>query len=134
MKFNTAIESMMAKVNTIYEVGKITKTELMTLSKVLSPFAPHVAEEVYELLGCKGLVSIAKWPEYDEAKCGDDVLEMPVQINGKVRTVITVQKNATKDDILSLVRADEKIKAATDGKTVVKEIIVPGKIINIVLK
>ena len=134
MKFNTAIAAMMATVNTIYEVGKITKTELMTLSKVLSPFAPHVAEEVYELLGCKGLVSIAKWPEYDEAKCGDDVLEMPVQINGKVRTVITVQKNATKDDILSLVRADEKIKAATDGKTVVKEIIVPGKIINIVLK
>ena len=133
-KFNTAIAAMMATVNTIYEVGKITKTELMTLSKVLSPFAPHVAEEVYELLGCKGLVSIAKWPEYDEAKCGDDVLEMPVQINGKVRTVITVQKNATKDDILSLVRADEKIKAATDGKTVVKEIIVPGKIINIVLK
>ncbi len=134
MKFNTAIAAMMATVNTIYEIGKITKTELMTLAKVLSPFAPHVAEEVYELLGGRGLVSIAKWPEYDEAKCGDDVLEMPVQINGKVRSVISVAKTATKDEILALVKADEKIKAAMDGKTVVKEIVVPGKIINIVLK
>ena len=134
MKFNTAIAAMMGTVNTIYEIGKITKDELKTLAKVLSPFAPHVAEEVYEALGGKGLVSIAKWPEYDESKCADDVIEMPVQVNGKVRSVITVNKSASKDEILSIVRADEKVMFAIEGKTVVKEIVIPGKIINIVVK
>ncbi len=134
MKFNTAIAAMMATVNTIYDVGKITKNELATLATVLSPFAPHVAEEVYSLLGGKGLVSLAKWPEYDEAKCVDDSVELPVQVNGKVRTVITLPKAATKDEILAAVKADEKIISAIDGKTVVKEIVVPGKIINIVVK
>ena len=134
MKFNTAIAAMMAAVNTIYEVGKITKTELMTLAKILSPFAPHVAEEVYETLGGSGLVSLAKWPEYDESKCVDDVIEMPVQINGKVRTVLPIAKTASKEDILAQVKADEKINSALEGKTIVKEIVVPGKIINIVLK
>ena len=134
MKFNTAIAAMMAALNTVYEVGKITKTELRTLAKVLSPFAPHVAEEVYEACGGEGLVSIAKWPEYDEAKCTDDVIEMPVQVNGKVKSVIAVPKAAGKDEILAIVYADEKIKAAMDGKSTVKEIVVPGKIINIVVK
>ena len=134
MKFNTAIAAMMATVNTVYEIGKITKAELRTLAKVLSPLAPHVAEEAYELLGGEGLVSLAKWPEHDESKCGDDVIEMPVQVNGKVRSVITVAKDASKDDILAIARADEKVTQATDGKTVVKEIVVPGKIINIVVK
>ena len=134
MKFNTAIAAMMGTVNTIYEVGKITKCELKTLCKVLSPFAPHVAEEVYEMLGGEGLVSIAAWPEYDEAKCVDNVVEMPVQVNGKVRSVISVPKDASKDDILAIVRADEKVALATAGKAVIKEIVVPGKIINIVVK
>ena len=134
MKFNTAIAAMMATVNTVYEVGAITRDELMTLAKVLSPFAPHVAEEVYEALGGKGLVSLAAWPEYDEAKCGDDVVEMPVQINGKVRAVIAIAKEATKDEVLSIVKADARISSALEGKTVVKEIVVPGKIINIVVK
>jgi len=134
MKFNTAIAAMMATVNTVYEVGAITRDELMTLAKVLSPFAPHVAEEVYEALGGKGLVSLAAWPEYDEAKCGDDVVEMPIQINGKVRAVIAIAKEATKDEVLSIVKADARISSAIEGKTVVKEIVVPGKIINIVVK
>ncbi len=134
MKFNTAIAAMMAVINTIYEVGKITKTELRTLATVLAPFAPHVAEEIYELLGGKGLVSLAKWPEYDEAKCGDDIVDMPIQVNGKVKTVIAIAKAASKDEILSIVKSDEKIKSAIDGKIIVKEIVVPGKIINIVVK
>ncbi len=134
MKFNTAIASMMATLNTIYEVGKITKDELKTFAKVLSPFAPHVCEEVYELMGGEGLVSITKWPEYDEAKTVDDVISMPVQINGKVRSVISVPAKADKDEILSLAKADEKVKAAIADKTVIKEIVVPGKIINIVVK
>ena len=134
MKFNTAIAAMMAALNTIYDIGKITRTELRTLARVLAPFAPHIAEEVYSLVGGEGLVSLADWPEYDEAKCGDDVIEMPVQINGKVRSLVKVAKDAGKDDILAIAKADEKIASAIDGKTIVKEIVVPGKIINIVVK
>ncbi len=134
MKFNTAIAAMMATINTVYEIGEITRDELKILTKVLAPFAPHVAEEVYSLMGSEGLVSLAKWPEYDEAKCVDDAIEMPVQINGKVRSVVTVPVSADKDTILAIVKADEKVAVALDGKTVVKEIVVPGKIINIVVK
>ena len=134
MKFNTAIAAMMAMVNTVYEVGKITKTELKTLVTVLSPFAPHVAEEMWEILGGKGLVSITKWPEYDETKTVDDTVEMPVQVCGKVRSVLMIPTAASKEEILAIVYADDKIKMATEGKTVIKEIVVPGKIINIVVK
>ncbi|MBR2343842.1 MAG: leucine--tRNA ligase [Clostridia bacterium] len=134
MKFNTAIAAMMATVNTVYEVGKITKDELATLARLLSPFAPHIAEEVYEMLGFSGLVSIAKWPEYDESKTVDSTIDMPVQINGKVRSVVSIPAAADKDAILALVKADEKIAAAIADKTIVKEIVVPGKIINIVVK
>jgi len=134
MKFNTAIAAMMACINTIYEVGKITCDELAILAKVLAPFAPHVAEEVYSLLGHEDLVSLAKWPEYDESKTHDDSIEMPVQINGKVRSVVVLPVDAAKDTILAAAKADEKIKLAIEGKTVIKEIVVPGKIINIVVK
>ncbi len=134
MKFNTAIAAMMGMLNTVYDIGKITKDELSVLAKLLSPFAPHLAEEVYSALGHKELVSLAKWPEYDEAKTVDDTVELPVQINGKVRGRINAPKDASKDDILALVKADETIAAAIDGKTVIKEIVVPGKIINIVVK
>ncbi len=134
MKFNTAIAAMMAAINTIYEVGEITCDDLKILARVLAPFAPHVAEEVWSLMGGEGLVSLAKWPEYDEAKCVDDAIEMPVQVNGKVRSVVTVPVTADKDTILAIVKADEKVAAALDGKTIVKEIVVPGKIINIVVK
>ena len=134
MKFNTAIAAMMAFLNTVYEVGTITKDELATFAKLLSPFAPHAAEEVYSILGYEGLISLAKWPEYDEAKTIDDAIEMPVQINGKVRAVLTIPVNAAKDDILSIVKADSRIESAIEGKTIIKEIVVPGKIINIVVK
>ena len=134
MKFNTAIAAMMALVNTIAEVGKITKCELKTFAKLLSPFAPHVAEEVYEMMGGNGLVSIAPWPVYDESKTVDDTVDFPVQINGKVRAVVAIPAAADKDGILAAVKADEKIAAALEGKTVVKEIVVPGKIVNIVIK
>ena len=134
MKFNTAIAAMMAMINTVYEVGKITKTELITLAKILCPFAPHVAEEVYELMGGEGLASLAKWPEYDESKTVDAAVDMPVQINGKVRAVVSIPTGADKDTVLSIVKADAKVCAAIEGKAIVKEIVVPGKIINIVVK
>jgi leucyl-tRNA synthetase len=134
MKFNTAIAAMMAMINTVYEVGKITKDELSILATILCPFAPHVAEEIYSALGNEGLASLAKWPEYDEAKTVDDTVEMPIQVNGKVKTTISISKAASKEEILSLVYADEKVKAAIADKSVIKEIVVPGKIINVVVK
>ena len=134
MKFNTAIAAMMGAINTIYDIGKITKEELSVLAKLLSPFAPHVAEEIWSQLGRDGLVSLAKWPDYDDSKTVDDTVEMPVQINGKVRSVIMVPKDADKDAVISIAKADEKVSAAIAGLTVIKEIVVPGKIVNIVVK
>ncbi len=134
MKFNTAIAAMMGTLNTVYEVGKITKDELAQLTILLSPFAPHLAEEIYEALGFEGLVSLAKWPEYDESKTVDSTIELPIQVNGKVKSTVTVPKDAEKDTVLSLARSDEKVLQAIEGKTVIKEIVVPGKIINIVVK
>ena len=134
MKFNTAIAAMMGVINTVYEVGRITKDELATLAKLLSPFAPHLAEEIYSALGGEGLVSLQKWPEYEESKTSDDTIEMPVQVNGKVKSIVMIAKDASKDEVLKIAYADEKVKASIDGKTVIKEIVVPGKIINIVVK
>ena len=134
MKFNTAIAAMMGVINTVYEVGRITKDELSVFAKLLSPFAPHLAEEIYSSLGNADLVSLAKWPEYDESKTSDDTIEMPIQVNGKVKSLVMIAKDASKDDVLKIAYADEKVKSSIDGKTVVKEIVVPGKIINIVVK
>ncbi len=134
MRFNTAIAAMMSMLNTVYDAGTITKDELKCFATLLSPFAPHVAEEVNEALGCRELISIAKWPKYDESKTVDNEIEMPVQINGKVRATVVVAKDADKDTILSVAKSEEKIKAAIADKAIVKEIVVPGKIINIVVK
>ncbi len=134
MKFNTAVASMMTYLNTVAECGNMTRTELRDFAKVLSPFAPHVAEEVYAAMGGEGLCSLAPWPTFDESKTVDDTVEMPVQIMGKVRAVITVTKTATKEEILAAAKADPKIAADLAGKTVVKEIVVPEKIINLVVR
>ena len=134
MKFNTAIAAMMSFLNDVYAAGSITKDELSVFAKLLSPFAPHIAEEVWETIGNKGFVSISEWPSYDESKTIDDTIEIAVQINGKVRSTVTVSKNAGKDDMLAVAKADPKIAEAIKDKTIVKEITVPGKIINIVVK
>jgi len=134
MKFNTAIAAMMSTINTVYEIGRITVDELRIFATILSPFAPHVAEEVNALLGSKELISLAKWPEYDESKTVDASIEMPVQINGKVRAVVSIPAGADKDTVLSIAKSDEKVRSAINGKTIIKEIVVPGKIINIVIK
>ena len=102
--------------------------------RMLCPFAPHLCEEMWENMGGKGFASLAQWPEYDEAKTIDSTVELAVQINGKVRGKVTLPMNADKDTALAAVRADEKLFALIDGKTVVKEIVVPNKIINIVVK
>ena len=134
MKFNTAIAQMMTLINTIYDVGSLTKDELEIFVKLLSPFAPHVCEEIWESLGNTDFVSTAKWPEWDESKTVDATVEYAVQILGKVRGTITVPADADKDTILEIAKQSEKIAAMLEGKTIVKEIFVPKKLINFVVK
>lgn len=134
MKFNTAIAALMSVVNVVYERGAIGKAQFSIMTKLLSPFAPHLAEEIYSALGNGELVSLARWPEYDAAKAADDTLEIPVQINGRVRSVVTVSATADKDEVLKAAKSDEKVAAALEGATIVKEIVVPKKIVNIVIK
>ncbi len=134
MKFNTAIAALMSLLNEIYEVGSITKGELKTFVKLLDPFAPHVCEEVWETLGGEGLLAVASWPEFDEAKTVDATIEVPVQICGKLRATITIAKDSTADEAVAAAKADEKVREFLEGKNIIKEIYVPGKIINIVAK
>ena len=134
LKFNTAIASMMALLNEIYEVGSLTKEQFSMLIRILCPFAPHLAEELWESIGGEGLCSLAEWPAWDEAKTVDQTVEVAVQINGKVRASIELPLNCDKDAAIAAAKADEKILPYLDGKTVVKEICVPNKIINIVVK
>ena len=134
MKFNTGIAAMMGLVNEIFEIGSLTRDQLSILLRLLCPFAPHLCEELWESIGGKGFCSMAEWPAYDESKTIDATVDLPVQINGKVRGKVTVPNNADTPTALAAVRADEKLAALLDGKTVVKEIVVPNKIINIVVK
>ena len=132
--FNTAIAQMMVFVNEVYKNGSCPREFAEGFIKMLSCITPHVGEEMWQLLGHEGTIAYEPWPKYDEAKCVDDVIEMPIQINGKVRNVLAIAKDASKDEIIAIVKADEKIAQAIEGKTIVKEIVVPGKIINIVVK
>jgi glycerophosphoryl diester phosphodiesterase len=114
--------------------GSLTKDELETFISILCPFAPHICEEMWEELGHKNVLSLSEWPAYDEAKTVDATIEIAVQICGKLRSTIRIAADADKDAAIAAAKADEKIVAALDGKTIVKEIYVPGKIINIVVK
>jgi leucyl-tRNA synthetase len=134
MKFNTAIAAMMTLINGICEHGSLTKDELGVFVRLLCPFAPHICEEMWEALGNKGLCAVAPWPEYDEAKTQDATVEIAVQICGKVKSTIRIAADAKQDEAIAAAKADEKIAALLDGKTIVKEIYVPGKILNIVAK
>ena len=132
--FNTAIAQMMVFVNEVYKAGKCPKEYAEGFVKMLSCITPHVGEELWRILGHDNTIAYEPWPIFDEDKCKDDVIETAVQINGKVRSVVSIPAGAQKDEILSIVKADGKISAALEGKTIVKEIVIPGKIINIVIK
>ena len=135
LKFNTAIASLMALMNVIAEKGSINKAELSVFTMLLNPFAPHVTEEVWsEMKLGEGMVTEQIWPKYDESKCKDDVIEIVVQVNGKVRTRLYVAADIQKDDAIALAKAEDRIAAEINGKNVVKEIYVPGKLVNIVVK
>lgn len=134
MKFNTAIAAMMTLLNDIYDAGSITKKEFRDLLILLYPFAPHISEELYQVIGCDGVLSEQEWVTYDEALCVDDMIEIVVQINGKVKAKLEIPADAEKDDVLAQAAADAKIKEATAGKTIIKQIYVPKKLVNFVVK
>lgn len=135
IKFNTAIATLMALINDISNVKSINKEELRIFSILLNPFAPHVTEEVYE--ACKlgdGILAEAKWPEYDESKCVDESVEIVVQVNGKIKTKLNIPVDADKDTVLELAKNDENVRKAIDGMNIIKEIVVPKKLVNLVVK
>ncbi len=135
LKYNTAIAAMMTLLNAIYDAGSINRAELRTFLLMLNPFAPHVTEEMWATLGYgEMLAKDGVWPDFDEAKCVDATIEIAVQVNGKLRSKLTVPADIASADAIAAAKADEKTQTFLDGKTVVKEIYVPGKLVNLVVK
>ncbi len=133
LKFNTAIAAMMTLLNNIYDKGSITKGELKALITILNPFAPHITEEMYQnVFG--GILSEQKWAEYDEALCVEENVEIVVQINGKVKAKMSIPAALSQDEMIKAALENETIKPLVEGKTVVKQIAVPKKLVNIVVK
>ena len=134
LKFNTAIASMMALLNDITATGKINKAEFKTLLILLNPFAPHITEELYQIVGFDGVLNQQKWVEYDEALCVDKSVEIVVQVNGKIKTKLTIPVDADKDTVLELAKKDDKVATSIEGKNLLKQIYVPNKLVNFVAK
>ncbi|MCD8328538.1 MAG: leucine--tRNA ligase [Ruminococcus sp.] len=134
LKFNTAIAAMMTLLNEIYLKKSVTSGEIKTFITLLNPFAPHMTEEIYEALGFGGMLNESEWPKYDESLCVDDMVEIVAQINGKVKAKATISRNADKDEVIALIKQDPRILEATNGKNIIKEIYVPGKLVNLVVK
>ena len=135
MKFNTAIAALMALINVIAEKGgKVTLDELKTILLLVSPFAPHLAEEMWEMFAFGGTINDQSWPKYDAAKCIDNEVEIVVQVNGKIRARMSVGIDEAQDVVIEKAKNNEKVAAEISGKTVVKELYVKGKLVNIVVK
>ncbi len=136
IKFNTAIAALMSLINDITASGAITREELRIFSILLNPFAPHVTEEVWQLqkLSEQGILAEQSWPEYDESKCKDDTIEIAVQVNGKVKSKVVISADADKESVLDTAKSDGKVQSAIGSMNIVKEIYVPGKLVNIVVK
>ncbi|MCH5349777.1 MAG: leucine--tRNA ligase [Oscillospiraceae bacterium] len=133
MKFNTAIAAMMSLINTIYDSGSINKAEYKSLLMILNPFAPHMTEEIYKNVFGE-ILSEQKWVSYDEALCVDSMIEVAVQVNGKIKAKIMIPAEAEQPEVLEIAKKDAGVSAAIDGKNVVKEIYVKGRLVNIVVK
>ena len=135
IKFNTAIATLMALINDITATGAITKEELKIFTILLNPFAPHITEEVFEM--CKlgeGIVAEQKWPEYDEAKCKGETIEIVVQVNGKIKTKLNIPVESEKNAVLEMAKADANVAKAIENMNIIKEIYVPNKLVNLVVK
>jgi leucyl-tRNA synthetase len=134
MKFNTAIAAMMEFVNTVYKAGSISPGQAERFVLVLAPFAPHIAEELWQRLGHDKTLAYEPWPQFDEAMVTEETLEIPVQVNGKLRGRVTVVADISQEDLVLAAMAEPKVAAAIEGKSVVKRIVVPGKLVNLVVK
>ena len=134
MKFNTSVAEFMKMTNEFYKDKVINKAEYKTFLQLLNPFAPHMTEELFVILGEEKTINETPWPVFDEAKTIDDEIEIPVQLNGKVKAVVLVAKDASEEEVKAIVAANESVQKAIEGKTVVKEIYVKGRIYNIVVK
>ena len=132
MKFNTAIAAVMTLLNKIYEVGTINRAELRDLILIVNPFAPHITEEIWQQVGFEGMLNEAEWPSFDEAKTVDNTVEIVLQHMGKVRSRMVIPVDMPADEVIALAKQDEKIASAIEGKSIKKEIYVPGKLVNIV--
>jgi leucyl-tRNA synthetase len=132
LAFNTAIAALIGLVNAATSGAGLTSSQAERFARVLAPFAPHMAEELWQRLGQDGLVTLAPWPRYDEAQLKDASIEIPVQIMGKVRHRITVPADIGADELERLALLDDKVRELIAGKTVRKVIVVPGKLVNIV--
>ena len=128
------ISRVLSLLNDLYAAGGATKDELRTLLILVNPFAPHITEEMWQQQGFEGQIAHAKWPEYDEAKCVESTVEVLVQLNGKPKARLNLASGLDKDATLAAVKADASVAALLEGKTIVKEIAVPGKLVNLVVK
>ena len=133
LKANTAIAALMTMLNEFYDKG-VNKAEYKTFLALLNPFAPHITEELWQQLGETGLLSVAPWPTYDEAKTVESTVELAVQVNGKLKCTIKLAVDADKQTAIDTALAEEKVQHAIEGKQIVKQIVIPGKIVNLVVK
>ena len=134
LKHNTAIAAMMSLLNELEAAGGATRAELEVLVQLANPFAPHLTEEVWERMGHSDQLAYHPWPTYDEAKCVESTVEIAVQVNGKLRARLKVAADIAKEDAIAAAKAEPAVAAALEGKTVVKEIFVPGKLVNLAAK
>ena len=134
LKMNTAIAALMSLLNDIQCTGSINKAEFKTYLILLNPFAPHMTEELWQQAGFEGMLNEAEWPKYDEAKCADSTVEIAVQVNGKIKARISVAADISAPDAIAAAKADGAVAAAIDGKNIIKELYVPKKLVNIVVK
>lgn len=134
LKMNTAIAALMSLLNDIQGSGSINRAEFKTYLILLNPFAPHMTEELWQQAGFERMLNEAEWPKYDEAKCADSTVEIAVQVNGKIKARINVAADISAPDAIAAAKADGAVAAAVDGKNIVKELYVPKKLVNIVVK
>ena len=134
LKMNTAIAALMSLLNDIQGTGSINRAEFKTYLILLNPFAPHMTEELWQQAGFEGMLTEAEWPKYDEAKCADSTVEIAVQVNGKIKARINVAADISAPDAIAAAKADGAVTAAIEGKSIIKELYVPKKLVNIVVK
>ena len=134
LKMNTAIAALMSLLNDIQGFGGINEAEFKTYLILLNPFAPHMTEELWQQAGFEGMLNEAEWPKYDEAKCADSTVEIAVQVNGKIKARINVAADIAAPDAIAAAKADGAVTAAIEGKIIIKELYVPKKLVNIVVK